>query len=93
MVPVECRASKDDYVLFKLDIDNGPVEIAVVNHLLSTSNNDLQWIDEFVWEHHCKNYLMARWWGPSQDKRYSISASYQLFLRFRRQGVRAHSWV
>ena len=39
-------------MLFKLDIDNGPVEKGTVDHLLSDDNDDLDWIDEFVWEHH-----------------------------------------
>jgi hypothetical protein len=85
--------SKEDYVLFKLDIDNGPVEKGTVDHLLSDDNDDLDWIDEFVWEHHVTNYIMRPWWEKTIDKSMSIADSYQYFLRLRKQGVRAHSWV
>ena len=94
-VPTVIRqtTNKEDYVLFKLDIDNGPVETGTVDHLLSDDNDDLDWIDEFVWEHHVDNYIMRRWWKGSWDKSLSIADSYQYFLRLRQKGVRAHSWV
>ena len=95
-VPTVIRrtADKEDYVLFKLDIDNGAVEKGTVDHLLSDDNDDLDWIDEFVWEHHVKNYIMQPMgWGNSIDTSMSIADSYQYFLRLRQKGVRAHSWV
>lgn len=87
------KTRKEDYVLFKLDIDNGPVEKGTVDHLLSQDNDDLDWIDEFVWEHHVDNYIMDPWWGDTIDKSLTIADSYQYFLRLRQRGVRAHSWV
>ena len=86
-------AKKSDYVLFKLDIDNGPIEKGTVDHLLSDDNDDLEWIDEFLWEHHVDNYIMGRWWGKAVDKTMSIADSYAYFLKLRQKGVRAHSWV
>ena len=88
---------REDYVLFKLDIDNNNgegAEAGTIDHLLDHSNNnDLDYIDELVWEHHVMNYIMAPWWEHTQDKNMSIGDSYQYFLRLRHRGVRAHSWV
>ena len=84
---------KEDYVLFKLDIDNGPVEVGTVEHLLADGNDDLDYIDEFFWEHHVENYLMIPSWGEQRDKTKTIEDSYQYFLKMRQRGVRAHSWV
>ena len=86
-------ASKEDYVLFKLDIDSGHVEKGTVDHLLSPDNDDLEYIDEFFWEQHVDNYIMNRAWGDTIDKSMTIEDSYHYFLRLRQQGVRAHSWV
>ena len=44
------QRKKEDYVLFKLDIDSKEVETAIVDHLLRDDNDDLSYIDEFVWE-------------------------------------------
>ena len=54
---------------------------------------DLALVDEFVWEQHVQNYLMAPFWGGSMDEAQSIADSYATFLALRRRGVRAHSWV
>ena len=64
-----------------------------MEYLLSDDNDDLSYIDEFVWEHHVDNYLMAFAWKRSQDMTKSIADSYEYFLRLRHKGVRAHSWV
>lgn len=84
---------KEDYVFFKLDIDNGAVEKGTVDYLLSAVDDSSEYIDEFVWEHHAGgNYLMRGPWGRAVDD-LSIFESYQYFLRLRLQGVRAHSYV
>jgi len=85
-------ASKQDYVVFKLDIDSKSVETAIVDYLL-THPEALKYIDEFVWEHHVDNYIMAPNWKKTQDMTKSIADSYQYFLKLRKLGVRAHSWV
>jgi len=90
---IRSRAKREDYVLFKLDIDSKLVETAIVDHLLSDDNDDLSYIDEFVWEHHVDNYLMASAWRSSRDMTKTIADSYKYFLKLRRKGVRAHSWV
>lgn len=89
---IRSTASKEDYVVFKLDIDSKAVETAIVDYLL-THTEALEYIDEFVWEHHVDNYIMAPNWGNTQDMTKSIADSYQYFLKLRKLGVRAHSWV
>lgn len=55
---IKSMTNKEDYVLFKLDIDSGDVERGTVEHLLSHPE-DLAYIDEFLWEHHVDgNYLV-----------------------------------
>jgi hypothetical protein len=88
---IEQKTSKEDYVVFKLDIDSKAVETKVVEFLLKWKNLGL--VDEFLWEHHVDNYLMAPNWGDSQDMSKSLADSYTYFLRLRQLGVRAHSWV
>lgn len=89
---------KDDYVLVKLDIDNGPVEKGTVKYLLDELQgyydpDAIQYIDEFVWEHHAGgNYLMHNYWNKTRDE-LSLWDSYQFFLKLRNKGVRAHSYV
>eukprot|EP00590_Aulacoseira_subarctica_P011128 CAMPEP_0172430060 /NCGR_PEP_ID=MMETSP1064-20121228/52917_1 /TAXON_ID=202472 /ORGANISM="Aulacoseira subarctica , Strain CCAP 1002/5" /LENGTH=427 /DNA_ID=CAMNT_0013175851 /DNA_START=94 /DNA_END=1377 /DNA_ORIENTATION=+ len=90
---IKKTTQKEDYVLFKLDIDNGPVEKGTVDYLLSSADDSLEYITEFVWEHHVRgNYIMAGWWGDSVDE-LSIFDSYMYFLQLRQRGVRAHSYV
>merc|ERR1712192_102229 len=79
------------HVVFKLDIDSKAVETAVVDYLLKWDH--VQVLDEFLWEHHVDNYLMASNWQGSQDMSRTIADSYQYFLKLRKLGVRAHSWV
>lgn len=85
-------ASKEDYAVFKLDIDSKAVETAIVDYLLAHPEA-LEYIDEFVWEQHVDNYIMAPNWKKTQDMTKSIADSYEYFLKLRKLGVRAHSWV
>ena len=88
------KASIDDYVLFKLDIDSGDVEQGTVDYLLDPANDEIDYIDEFLWEHHAGgNYLMMGDWGRTASPGVSVYDSYLLFLALRKRGVRAHSWV
>ena len=89
---IRSTVSKEDYVVFKLDIDSKSVETAVVDYLL-THPEALEYIDEVVWEQHVNNYLMAGNWGHTQDMSKTIADSYTYFLKLRKLGVRAHSWV
>ena len=50
-------------------------------------------LDEFYFEHHVSrgNPMAYHGWGHHVPR--SLAQSYDLFLRLRRAGVRAHSWV
>jgi hypothetical protein len=80
------------YILFKLDIDSPLVEQGSVDYLLDQAPG---LIDEFAWEHHVVgNYLMRpAWSGPAGIAPLSLKQSYDIFLRMRNLGIRAHSWV
>lgn len=83
-------SSKDDYVLFKLDIDSPEVEARNIDFILQDDDNV---IDELAWEHHVDgNYLMLGQWG-NITTHMSLLESYQYFLKLRQKGIRAHSWV
>ena len=89
---IKSMTKKEDYFLFKLDIDSRVVKRGTVDHLLSNSE-DLSYVDEFLWEHHVGgNYLMRYAWKNDTDD-LTIHDSYQYFLCLRQKGVRAHSWV
>ncbi len=84
-------AKPEDYVLFKLDIDNNDVEEAIVEGLLA-SPHLLSLIDEMVWEHHVWFKPMAGVWGLT-DWSKPMNHSLSLFSALRRAGVRIHSWT
>jgi len=82
-------AQPEDYVVFKLDIDNNTVEEAIVASMLADVEL-LSVIDEFFWEHHIDMVPHRRSWGrQTSTQRQSIA----LFRTLREAGVRAHSWV
>lgn len=82
--------NRDDYVLFKLDIDSPDIEAGNIDFILQDEEN---FIDEIAWEHHVNgNYLMLGQWG-NLTTRMSLYDSYQYFLKLRQKGIRAHSWV
>ena len=70
-------------MVFKLDIDSAKVETDIVYYLLHHPGDELQWIDEFLWEHHVDNYLMNGIWQDTIDKQMDISESYDFFFRLR----------
>ena len=78
---ITSMARKEDYVLFKLDIDSPGVEEANVHYLLANTSGILDYVDEFVYEFHLRNspYTLADW--------------YRNFLQLRKAGIRAHSWI
>jgi hypothetical protein len=84
-------AEPDDYVLFKLDTDSPAVERDIIEFILQDADSR---ITELVWEHHISgNYLMEEWGKPENRDQASLHDSYDYFLRLRRKGIRAHSWV
>jgi hypothetical protein len=97
---IQNHATAQDYVIFKLDIDSPGVEEANIEYLVdSVANNAHLWIDELVWEHHIYENPFMRWsWfqengPPVNGTDQSLRGSYNLFLKMRKLGIRAHSWI
>jgi len=82
-------AGHEDFVMLKLDIDQ-PQEIVVVLALLENPNA-LAVVDEFFFEHHTTTPLMRTYWGDV-NVACQLSNTYDIFLRLRLSGVRAHGW-
>ena len=104
---VKALAREADYVVVKLDIDNNPLETALVRQLLA-DDALLGLIDEFFWEHHVWGSPLRKTrvslfgtknigWGThmpakgSQDS--ALHDSYRILTKLREAGVRAHSYV
>jgi hypothetical protein len=84
-------ARPEDYVLFKLDIDNNAVEESLVNQILS-SPELLGLIDEFFWEHHVNFHPMTKQWSEYRNPK-KMNDSLIMFAALRESGIRAHSWT
>jgi len=81
-------AREEDFVMLKLDIDQ-PKEITIVLELLENPNA-MAVVDEFFFEHHSKTPLMRRYWG--WNVACTLMETYNIFLKLRHTGVRAHGW-
>lgn len=89
-------AHPDDFVVFKLDIDNTAVEVEIILTILRTPDLIAR-IDELFWEHHVSGSptQWAGWGDLSREpgSHSTLESSYRLFTRLRQAGIRAHSWV
>ena len=90
LVFINAVAAVSDYVVLKIDIDNSPVETAMMRRLLE-SPRTLALIDELYFEHHVDVQPMWPFWGrvPGTE----LADTYRLFSELRNRGVVAHSWV
>lgn len=85
-------AQPADFVVFKLDIDNGDVEGKILEQLLQ-DEDALKLVDEFFFEYHvCFDPMLGHWIGTFNPNK-TLSDSYALFYSLRKKGLRAHSWV
>ena len=86
-------ATPADLVIVKLDIDNSPIEQALVEQLLADPELAAL-IDDFYFEHHVRDSpLLHQGWGRQGIPTQNLTESYTTFTRLREMGVRAHSWV
>eukprot|EP00667_Euglena_gracilis_P014334 EG_transcript_14851 len=90
---VAAVARPEDFVAFKLDIDNNAVEVQIIQQLIHDPSL-IALVDELFWENHVKKSPMM--WpgvknlhGPCS----TLAGSYHCFHRMRTAGIRAHSWV
>lgn len=104
---VKALATKKDFVVVKLDIDNNPLETMLVRQLLDDPEL-LDLVDEFFWEHHVWGSPLQKTrvelfgtknigWGqhmPVRGTRDSmLHDSYRIFTKLREHGIRAHGYV
>ncbi len=86
-------ATKSDFVVVKIDIDNTPIEEALIDELLADRATSAL-IDEFYFEHHVRNTPMWHYgWSGGTVTTHTLPNSYEIFGRLRELGIRAHSWV
>jgi hypothetical protein len=83
-------ATIGDYVVVKLDIDNGPIEMSLMKQLMA-DDAAIKLVDELFFEQHTSGSPMIQYWGGSVIG--DIVESYELFSQLRKRGIRAHSWV
>eukprot|EP01097_Dermamoeba_algensis_P005814 TRINITY_DN3671_c0_g3_i1.p1 TRINITY_DN3671_c0_g3~~TRINITY_DN3671_c0_g3_i1.p1 ORF type:complete len:260 (-),score=59.51 TRINITY_DN3671_c0_g3_i1:108-887(-) len=84
-------AKPSDFVMFKLDIDNGPSEMALIDQMKKNTDYS-SIIDEFFFEHHVAFQPLHWAWGKCHDQNSTLRTSYELFTEFRKKGIRAHGW-
>jgi hypothetical protein len=84
-------ANPADFVVLKIDIDNTPVEEALIQQILA-SDELLGLIDEFYFEHHVNTKPMHKYWNTDSSPR-TLVDTYRIFTAMRRRGIRAHGWV
>ena len=85
------ETTPDDFVLFKIDIDNWQIEEAFVKQILKSPALSSR-IDEMYWEHHVNFAPMKAIWGTVHEE-YTMQDSLVLFSALRHKGIRIHSWV
>ena len=94
MNPLHSILSKfheDDFIVVKLDIDTGWIEVPLARQLLEDKNNVYhKLIDQFYFEHHVHLGELARSWKKSMDG--TIQQSLELFYGLRQKGIPAHFW-
>jgi len=81
----KCRPQ--DFCVFKLDIDAPLIENKIAAQLLENPGN----LKEFFYEHHVFTPVMGR--VSVEVQSLTLRDSYELFLRLREKGIRAHSWI
>jgi len=82
-----------DFVVLKLDIDNSPIENALVQQILHDSSLSSR-IDVMFFEHHYDSPALMNGYGWARSGiGQTMAKSYNLFFKLRSLGILAHSWV
>ena len=87
----ECRP--EDLCIFKLDIDT-PIHEMSINNALLRSPSLMALVDEYYFEHHVQNKVMAihGGCGGTPTKKNDLASWYHMAIRARRSGMRMHFW-
>ena len=90
-------AREDDFVSFKLDIDNAAVEIPILQAIIQNSEGISAKIDELFFEFHfdCEMMQFSGWDTPDpkffpKGAKVDRVYAYEQFLALRKLGIRAH---
>lgn len=89
--------SPNDFVAFKLDVDNQDIEIPIAMRLMQDPALS-SLVDEFFFELHFENEFLqpADEWSSTTKVVAGLKLdrlhSYELFLTMRQNGIRAHFW-
>mmetsp|Transcript_26310 Transcript_26310/g.43936 ORF Transcript_26310/g.43936 Transcript_26310/m.43936 type:complete len:481 (+) Transcript_26310:104-1546(+) len=92
---IKDMAAPDDYILLKLDKGDGSLKQKLVQYLL---DNDDVHVDELLWEIDASgNYVMESYFdktlGFSELSSLTLPEAYDMLLKLRQKGIRAHSWI
>ena len=79
------QSSPDDYVLFKLDLEDPVEELKVFREILTNRLNVLDYLDEFL-------YVVPVLPNTSQNEM-KYGPWYKRFIQLRKEGVRAHAFA
>ncbi len=88
---------EQDFVSFKLDIDNPEIEIPIFLDILQSAEYS-KYIDEFFFEIHfrCEAMMLCGWgiYVPYEVNGFELERANVLkaFQTLRRKGIRAHFW-
>lgn len=85
-------ATRDDFVVVKLDIDNSAIEQKFVSQIL---NDEMlaSLVDEFFWEPHFHFHPFLKCcWRDTADTNLSAHDVHLMFSKMRHFGIRAHGW-
>ena len=92
-------ATEDDFVAFKLDVDNADVELPIIHAILRNEHSIARKIDELFVEVHFECDLMSQLGFPSGNifdpvtkKRLRRDYAFDIFFDLRKMGIRAHVW-
>jgi hypothetical protein len=84
-----CKYNSSSFIVVKLDIDHPATELPLINELMA--DEALQdCIDEFFFEHHTTIADMKLWW--QNDVSGKLADTYDIMLKLRKRGMRAHVW-
>lgn len=83
-------ARAEDFVVVKLDIDNTPVEMEIVDVIRNMS----ELVDEFYFEYHYYYDGFNFGWGKLEDVRdvHNADSALRLMSELRTAGIRSHFW-
>ena len=88
---IKAAARPADFVVLKMDLDNSPLELSIVDALLSDPSL-AELVDEFFFEYHFAFDQVSFGWG-NQGQGRTVDEALHTMRRLRDVGIRSHFWV